>query len=338
LQLTNIDKCPISGASGPVVYAGARDAFFDTPGNWSYRRDMRSGHLWLDPRPIDECIGELYSTYHTHGGGSRNKDDLWMRAISVALARSLGYPNSFRSDWRARLVARFPTVKAAAELEVMRVPANERGRLLDYGCGSGAFLERMKLAGWQAYGIEPDESAAARLSAREGISVFPSVEDLLSHDIHPFDVITLGHVIEHVPDPIATLASLRRLLGRSGRLIITTPNATSLGSRIFGAAWRGLEPPRHLNIFTRKSLCDALRLAGLTPTRAITDLRLARRIWVLSVLARQGYSSLETSGTPERKMLKVGGMIFQLAEAAMSLFNPDLGEEIFCTAIIASER
>jgi 2-polyprenyl-3-methyl-5-hydroxy-6-metoxy-1,4-benzoquinol methylase len=338
LQLTHSDKCPISGVPGPVVYPMARDAFFDTPGNWTYRRDVRSGHLWLDPRPIDECIGELYSAYYTHEGASRDKGDLWMRAMGLALARSLGYPNTLKSDWGARLVARLPTVTAAAELEVMRVPATERGRLLDYGCGSGAFLERMKLAGWQAYGIEPDESAAARLSAREGICVFSSIEDLLARDIDTFDVITLSHVIEHVPNPIATLASLRRLLRRSGRLIITTPNAASLGSRIFGSAWRGLEPPRHLNVFTRRSLCEALLSTGLTPTRTITDVRLARGIWFLSVLSRQGYSSLETARRTEKKMLKLGGYIFQLVEAALSLLNPDFGEEIFCTAIVAPDR
>jgi SAM-dependent methyltransferase len=77
-----------------------------------------------------------------------------------------------------------------------------------------------------------------------------------------FDAVTLSHVIEHVPDPVGTLVECARLLKKGGKLVIATPNNASLGHRLFGRNWRGLEPPRHLHIFSPQSLRRTLGMAG----------------------------------------------------------------------------
>src|ERR1019366_8424047 len=69
-----------------------------------------------------------------------------------------------------------------------------------------------------------------------------------------FDAITLNHVIEHVPDPISTIKECSRLLKPGGKLVMFTPNAASLSHRYFKQDWRGLEPPRHLHVFSFKSM------------------------------------------------------------------------------------
>lgn len=338
MQLIEVPNCPIDGAFGTVRYAEVHDAFFGTQGRWTYRQHFQTGHLWLDPRPADQSISDLYTNYYTHSSEPpAAATDVWQQAIALALSAKLGYPAPEKPRMLATLVSLLPSVGAAAELEVMRIQASETGRLLDVGCGGGAFLRRMRKAGWAVAGTEPDAKAAVRLAAQEGFPVYSSLEDLILEREQHFDVIVLSHVIEHLPDPIHTLTQLRSLLSADGRLLLTTPNALSLGSRIFGAFWRGLEPPRHFNVFSPNSLRQALERAGFHTARMNTDVRLARGIWYLSYLARIGGCELESARGPGRRFLKLAGYAFQLFEAAAVKLRPSLGEEIFCVAIAAGD-
>ncbi len=332
----DVPHCPIDGADGIARYADVRDAFFATPGRWTYRQHQQSGHLWLDPRPADSAIADIYSNYYTHAdAASAASTGVWQQALALALAARLGYPAPKSPRRLAKLVSVLPSVGAAAELEVMRIPASETGRLLDVGCGGGAFLRRMRQAGWAVTGTEPDAKAAARLAAAEGFPVYGTLDDLLRERVQGFDLIVLSHVIEHLPDPLQTLTQLRSLLRAGGRLLLTTPNARSLGLRIFGASWRGLEPPRHFNVFSPDSLRQALERTGFQVQRMSTDVRLARGIWYLSYLARKGGVALESRRGPGRRFLKFAGYVFQLVEALAVKLGPSLGEEIFCAASIA---
>jgi len=85
-----------------------------------------------------------------------------------------------------------------------------------------------------------------------------------------FDAVTLSHVIEHVPDPLALLREVRRILKPTGRLALTTPNNASLGHQLFAAKWFGLDPPRHLHIFSPPSLEKLARSAGFSSPRSIS--------------------------------------------------------------------
>ncbi len=68
-----------------------------------------------------------------------------------------------------------------------------------------------------------------------------------------FDAVTLCHVVEHLSDPRATIDECFRILKPSGRLVVATPNSDSLSRRLFGKDWRGLEPPRHLMVFSPRT-------------------------------------------------------------------------------------
>jgi SAM-dependent methyltransferase len=117
--------------------------------------------------------------------------------------------------------------------------------------------------GWDAYGVEPDLEAVTRargegLQVRQGTmtDLSPTVDGL-------FDYITIGHAIEHVHDPIASLQAVRSVLKPDGRVWIATPNLDSIGRRIFQANWRALDPPRHLVLFTPQTLGRALQASRL---------------------------------------------------------------------------
>lgn len=140
-------------------------------------------------------------------------------------------------------------------------PAQPGARLLDVGCGNGSFLDQMRQLGWAVVGIEPDAGAVA-VAKTGGLEVHQGLLDGGFAATAPFDAITLGHVVEHLHDPAGTLRHCLDLLRPGGWLWIATPNLQSAGHKRFGPAWRGLEPPRHLVIFTPYSLRGLLERIG----------------------------------------------------------------------------
>jgi SAM-dependent methyltransferase len=132
------------------------------------------------------------------------------------------------------------------------------GRLLDVGCAYGFFLEEAKRF-YDVCGIEIVEEAAAACRAR-GLQVATGVAD----EAHlagfgMMDAIVLLDVIEHLPDPSATLTLCTRHLNPGGIIVITTGDFASLYARLAGPHWRLMTPPQHLWFFTPQSL---QRLAG----------------------------------------------------------------------------
>jgi len=136
-----------------------------------------------------------------------------------------------------------------------------RGRVLDFGCGSGAFLRVLQEAGWDVRGVEPMEAARARLCAPLRGKVHPSLEAAEEEGLR-FDAVTLWHSLEHVPDPGGALRRLGGLLRGGGALYAAVPNFESLERRIGGTQWFSLDIPRHRTHFTPEGLARALSDAG----------------------------------------------------------------------------
>ena len=126
--------------------------------------------------------------------------------------------------------------------------------LLDVGCGDGAFLEKARRQGWQVTGTEIDVTR----SPIAGIRIASSLTDVDGR----FDVITCWHVLEHLPDPVASLREMRSKLTADGALILSVPDAGGLQSRIFGRFWFHRDVPRHLSHFDLESLRRTLARAG----------------------------------------------------------------------------
>lgn len=335
MRLESIEHCPINDVSGEIAYANVPDWFFSTDGTWTYYRDRETGHLWLNPRPANDEIAGLYREYYTHRPDGDGLPTTWDRAVALILHRTYGYPIVSEARLAARIVSRLPTVSAAAMMEVAKLPPRAGRRLLDFGCGSGRFMRRMNNAGWEVCGVEPDPKAVEMLRVKQGFVVRTSLEDA-SDWVGSFDVIVLNHVIEHVPEPIAVLQQLVKFLAPGGELLITTPNAASLGCRIFGRYWRGLEAPRHFNVFTPASIDLVLRACGLATVEMSTETRLARGLFFSSVFAARKYTRIELE--PRRsRLVKLAGYAFQIIEAALTKIYPELGEEIYCRARIESD-
>lgn len=207
---------------------------------------------------------------------------LFTSAINGYLADRFGYSFSGPLSTAARLVKRLirviPTLRDEAAARVFWLDAKPCGQLLEVGFGNGATLARLKALRWNVSGVEFDP-VAVELARQLGVDArLGSLEDGAYPDAG-FDAVVSSHLLEHLPDPLAHLKECHRILRPGGRLVLTTPNAASLGHRMFGQHWRGLEPPRHLHVFGPASI---VRLAGEAGFRRVKVSTTARGGHIIS--------------------------------------------------------
>lgn len=250
--------CYLCGTPGVPLYSKLSDGVFGAPGQWSLARCPADncGLLWLNPMPLPEDLPLAYDDYYTHG-----------EPVSSGL-RAVGKFLFGVAEQSIQLVAGIPLERRRAAL--MYLGSAAPARLLDVGCGDGRFLAAMAQRGWKVSGIDFDANAVEAARTRHGLDVRVATIESVVEAGETFDVVTASHVIEHVPDPVQFLASCRRALRPGGRVILKTPNANSFGARRYGPAWRGLEPPRHLHIFTLPALASCASKAGFSGCAAFT--------------------------------------------------------------------
>lgn len=136
------------------------------------------------------------------------------------------------------------------------------GTLLDVGCGTGAFLNKMNKGGWKVAGVEPDPGARETAADQYGLQISPS-GNLSNLPPAHYDAITLWHVLEHVHDIHGYLQQLVRLLKPDGKLFIAVPNYTSADARQYKETWAAFDVPRHLYHFSPHSMNILLSRHGL---------------------------------------------------------------------------
>lgn len=136
------------------------------------------------------------------------------------------------------------------------------GKLLELGCAYGFFLQEAKPY-YDVAGVELAEEAAAHCR-KSGLDVMVGVADAPTFfHFGVVDVIVLLDVIEHLPDPRATLALCEQHLNPGGIVVITTGDFASAPARLAGARWRLMTPPQHLWFFTREGLRRMADSVGL---------------------------------------------------------------------------
>ncbi|MEK7811592.1 MAG: class I SAM-dependent methyltransferase [Pseudomonadota bacterium] len=254
--------CDLCGSQGELAQNGVTDPDGNLAGSWSFQRctNPDCGVYWLDPAPPPDELWKAYATYHTH-----------TRKSSNPLAQStLSLAHRFIKLWFLPLWLLTGLQREAKILRYMTLAHEPIGKLLDVGCGGGRFLNRMQKRGWKVEGSDFDEQAARKVTHKYAIKTH--VGDL-SHCKLPadnFDVITMSQTIEHLYIPNTTLHECLRILKPGGLLILTTPNAESMGANEFGSFWRGWEAPRHLHLFTVNSLKRLVQRAGFEVPEALT--------------------------------------------------------------------
>ncbi len=127
---------------------------------------------------------------------------------------------------------------------------HQQGRILDIGAGTGEFLDAFDHSYWEKFSIEPSEKLQSNLF-KKGIKLVNDFEQL---DDQSFEVITLWHSLEHIPDLELTVRQVRRILKPNGVLFIAVPNHKSYDAQFYGKYWAAWDVPRHLWHFSKVGL------------------------------------------------------------------------------------
>lgn len=309
------ETCLLCGAAGNILHENLEDLLFGVAGHWRMRRcqERDCGLAWIDPLPSEERLNAAYSGYHTHHLPAR--------------------PNIMRKAMRAtyRSLQRFtPFLESSVPLESMFLNGISPGRLLDVGCGSGTFLSQMSKSGWSVEGLETDAAAARIARELSGIPVKMGTIECAGYPAESFDAVTLSHVIEHVADPVAVLRECWRVLRSGGAITVTTPNLESLAHTHFHSCWRGLEPPRHLQVFSMASLRKCAVDAGIPKPRLSTSAGRASGLYLGSLLLSKIASRKPSVGNSAADYARA--VFFAFRESRLLASRPEVGEEVVLRA------
>ncbi len=182
---------------------------------------------FTNPRPENESLGKYYESqdYLSHdakSNGSIGKLYQFLRNINIK-----------------------QKYKIVSELL-------GRGEILDIGCGTGELLNYFQKQKWKCFGIEPNASARNFAHTHYHLKV-EEEQGLQNLSAASFDIISLWHVLEHVPDINERMVEIKRILKKEGYLIIALPNITSWDAVLYKNYWAGLDVPRHLYHFSPKA-------------------------------------------------------------------------------------
>ncbi len=200
--------------------------------------NLEYGFLETTPQPSPDKLSEYYESedYISHTDSKRNLfEKVYHLVRTYSLNKKLKLINSF---------------------------SLESKNLLDVGCGTGDFLQIAKQNHWNVSGIEPNEQARGAANKKTDNSVFKT-EHLESLKENTFDVITLWHVLEHLPKLENQIKIFKKLLKPNGTLIIAVPNYKSYDAKYYKNFWAALDVPRHLWHFNRASISNLLEKFSL---------------------------------------------------------------------------
>ena len=181
------------------------------------------------PQPSPESLPSYYKSedYISHTDATRNAFEKCYHVVKgIALKRKLKLVNSISID---------------------------KINLLDVGCGTGDFLKVAQDYGWNISGIEPNKKARSIANKKTNNSVFET-DQLSRFETHSFDVITLWHVLEHLPDLEKHFELFKNLLKPNGALVIAVPNYKSYDAQFYKEFWAAYDAPRHLWHFSQQSI------------------------------------------------------------------------------------
>ena len=237
--METITECPVCGENSFKPFLVCKD-YLVSEQNFAIQQCQTCSFRLTNPRPGADSIGAYYKSeqYVSHND------------------KSSGLVNA-----AYRLVRKYTL---QSKLNLINELNGRRGKILDVGCGTGAFLGSCQKGGWQVTGVEPDPEARTVAANKLGADVKPDLKALI--EMQPFDIISLWHVLEHIPDLNESITILHKLLANQGTLLIAVPNSDSYDAQHFKQFWAAYDVPRHLHHFTPSTIEHLFKKHGLLLT------------------------------------------------------------------------
>jgi len=141
------------------------------------------------------------------------------------------------------------------KLSLVNHVSPRKRKLLDVGAGTGDFLLYANNHGWKVSGVEPNPNAY-RLGVKKGLQLKVELTELKNEK---FDVITLWHVLEHLPQLKENIQMLCGMLEENGSLVIAVPNFKSYDANHYAKFWAAYDVPRHLWHFSKTAIQKLFR-------------------------------------------------------------------------------
>jgi SAM-dependent methyltransferase len=239
--MTEHVACLTCGEASSAFFIDAEDDLTGRPGRFTFVKCVGCGLVYQEPRLTLEAIRPYYDTEYIAHQESRR----W-GPLAPLFAAAMGSLDRAK----LRLVNRYTTLDG-------------RSSVLDVGCGSGSFLQRLRrTSGASVAGVD-----FVDLSARpefEGVEFHHGVfcDQAVGHD--RFDLVTMWHFLEHDYEPRRSLAHARTALKPGGTLLVEVPRLDSVSFRLFANRWPGLQAPQHTAVYDRQSLLDLVSREGFT--------------------------------------------------------------------------
>ena len=191
----------------------------------------------------------------------------------------------------------------------------DKGRLLDIGAASGAYVRAAIDKGWEAYGVELSPSAVAFAKDYWKVDLIQGTLEEAHFQNNFFDAVILVHTLEHLPDPLKTLIGINRILKRTGMLYVSLPNIASYKAKKMKEQWEALKPAEHLFFFSPKTLKLLFEKAGFDILRIDTSISVVdlEGLQKLGLPVREGFRTFINRylSVPKSAIRHVLGKILQ---------------------------
>jgi 2-polyprenyl-3-methyl-5-hydroxy-6-metoxy-1,4-benzoquinol methylase len=320
IRANSCNICKLCGEKGKKIYEALTDHLFNAPGVWNLTqcKNEHCGLVWLDPMPLEEDISIAYQNYYTHQSEVVIKDI--GKILSQLVRKTVSITTGLFNEQTA--------------IDTRYLDNNVTGNLLEIGCGAGDYLNKMKNLGWTVQGVEIDPVACQYAQEVNLIKVHQGTVESAAYPDNFFDAIVTYHVIEHVHDFVGMLKECHRIIKPKGKVVIITPNINSWAHHKFKENWRGLEPPRHLYLFSQETIKTAANLADFPTITVKTTPATADRIIRASMdLANAVKSDMngENKKNPtvfDKVFRNIKALFYQHQEYQLWKKDPTIGEEI----------
>lgn len=261
MNLEVLDQCPICQHDKFTFHVTCQDYLVSNE-TFQIQQCVHCHFLFTNPRPAAETIGRYYQSdqYISHND---EKQGLVSNLYKTVRRYTLNQKAKLIKDLNGQV-----------------------GSLLDIGCGTGAFLEYCQQKGWRIQGVEPD--SGARLVASKRLNISVAAELATQTESETSDVVTLWHVLEHIPDLQQTLERIHQHITKNGTLLLALPNHLSWDAAKYRQWWAAYDVPRHLSHFSPKTITSLVEQQGFKRIKMIPMPFDAYYIAMLSTQHRDG--------------------------------------------------